>query len=1099
MAAKNTISQLDLVLLGRRGLTARIGSVEGQVKRLVTGSSGEGTEVVTQDLRPNLLTNSSFEFYDRGSTKPQEWTVGGGAYVSVGSAGVDGTNSLRLPSGASVSQAAAAGVTVPHASVVISVAARTNTSGQKISIELQHVPGYQAGPMMRIDLTGGLLQTDDVPADGQWYRFYKQFILTGGATAAAVIAQAGTGELEVDAAKLEKEDGIASWLEPTAYVSADWGAATHIRNLAADNIVAGTLVVGGSISTNPRISVKDGSDVEIVTIGDPTGGFYGVEIKGAAGFRISGTGSAEVLGGGSVKVKGGGDITVNGGNIVVTNGQVQVNAATGGIVVSGGGSIAINSGGALSVSGSATIGGTLTVSGSTDLGGTVTISANANLTGTLRAGTPANQRVELTSAGLAGYTTAGVQSILLDATTGKLKILGAGALLVSGSGGVTINGGGGLTVDDNGTITLTGSGKVLAGPVSGYHTEMSAGGVALYGDDGLQNILLSSITGKVHIFDDSLVMENGGKLSYVSGLVWSDNKGFWAMDAGGNAAFAVSGTDGNAWGNLGVGVTLDKGDVLIGNSSKYLWWDSSAGTLKLSGSLYAQNGNISIDTSGVYVQLPAAQDDTRAFGWKDSGGVIRNIIRGFGSATDGYLSVNANENHVSTNAHLDLGAFANSTGTGTVSLQAFKWNAGTSSYVSATGMVADTTTLAVTLNGIEARFPSQVRIGPTRYIKIVGTDNLMQVEGGLYFQNISAPTAPLSKFTASHSNDEFGNPFYTNLTWNGNGLFSVPNAPIQAPYLRVANGQQWTSYSYTRTWMRGNNVLLDGRLSFSTNTGGETTYFYSDDGSRTAHQGNLVVWGDVYVSNAGNWLSAFLNQGVKTTDSPTFGNVTIAGVGTVWGTITNQGLTTAHAPTFAGLTVNGSGTFQQAIAGEFSITVRNTHATSKKSSINLGGKVVIGCDIGAGGGNDFYMWSTANATAWMTINNSGFVGLGNISSATFRLQLPNVASAAGQGQANAWPTYSSRRWKLDIEPIQGALGIVERFQGVTYQPIEGDGRRRVGFIAEDVGAVVDGLVEWEDNGVDAQALQYDRITAIHNEAIKELSARVRELEARLAG
>mgnify|MGYP000157868340 CR=1 FL=1 len=47
--------------------------------------------------------------------------------------------------------------------------------------------------------------------------------------------------------------------------------------------------------------------------------------------------------------------------------------------------------------------------------------------------------------------------------------------------------------------------------------------------------------------------------------------------------------------------------------------------------------------------------------------------------------------------------------------------------------------------------------------------------------------------------------------------------------------------------------------------------------------------------------------------------------------------------------------------------------------------------------------------------------------------------------------------------------------------------------------VVDGLVEWEDNGVDAQALQYDRIPAIHNEAIKELSARVRELEARLAG
>src|SRR5262249_55931050 len=151
----------------------------------------------------------------------------------------------------------------------------------------------------------------DVPPDGNWYRFYRSFILMGGADVTATIAQAGTGTLEVDAAKFEKEDAVASWLEPTAYITADWGAATHIRNLSAENIITGTLVVGGSISSNPRISVKDGSDVEIVTIGQPTGGFYGIEIKGAAGFRISGSGSAEVLGGGSIKVKGGGDITVD--------------------------------------------------------------------------------------------------------------------------------------------------------------------------------------------------------------------------------------------------------------------------------------------------------------------------------------------------------------------------------------------------------------------------------------------------------------------------------------------------------------------------------------------------------------------------------------------------------------------------------------------------------------------------------------------------------------------------------------------------------------------------------------------------------------------
>jgi hypothetical protein len=294
VARKNTISQLDLVLLGRRGITARLGNVEGQVRRLAAGSGGPVEEVAIQDLRPNLLTNTSFEFYDRGSTKPQDWIVDGTGLVSVGSAGVDGTNSMRLPAGAMVRQLAAAGTVVPQSSVVISVAAKTDYAGQKISLNVGHVPGGQTGPVMRLDLNGTVIQTDDVPPDGNWYRFYRSLILNGGNVAEAQIAQAGSGTLEIDAVKLEKEDGVAAWLEPTAYISADWGAATHIRNLAADNIVTGTLVVGGSISTNPRISVKDGNDVEIVVIGDPVDGYYGIEIKGVAGLKVSGTGSVEV-------------------------------------------------------------------------------------------------------------------------------------------------------------------------------------------------------------------------------------------------------------------------------------------------------------------------------------------------------------------------------------------------------------------------------------------------------------------------------------------------------------------------------------------------------------------------------------------------------------------------------------------------------------------------------------------------------------------------------------------------------------------------------------------------------------------------------------
>lgn len=61
-------------------------------------------------------------------------------------------------------------------------------------------------------------------------------------------------------------------------------------------------------------------------------------------------------------------------------------------------------------------------------------------------------------------------------------------------------------------------------------------------------------------------------------LVWGDNEGLFARDTDGTAAFAVVGVDGKSWG----GVTLDKGDVMIGNStSGYLQYDRSAARLAL--------------------------------------------------------------------------------------------------------------------------------------------------------------------------------------------------------------------------------------------------------------------------------------------------------------------------------------------------------------------------------------------------------------------------------------------------------------------------------------------------------------------------------------
>ncbi|MGA9354388.1 MAG: DNRLRE domain-containing protein [Terriglobales bacterium] len=95
-----------------------------------------------------------------------------------------------------------------------------------------------------------------------------------------------------------------------------------------------------------------------------------------------------------------------------------------------------------------------------------------------------------------------------------------------------------------------------------------------------------------------------------------------------------------------------------------------------------------------------------------------------------------------------------------------------------------------------------------------------------------------------------------------------------------------------------------------------------------------------------------------------------------------------------------------------------------------------------------------------------------------------IASGAGKAIADGWSTYSSRRWKTNIQTLQGALAKVEQLRGVSYD-LRANGKHEVGVIAEEVGAVVPEIVTWENNGKDARGVDYDRLTALLIEATKE--------------
>ena len=95
-----------------------------------------------------------------------------------------------------------------------------------------------------------------------------------------------------------------------------------------------------------------------------------------------------------------------------------------------------------------------------------------------------------------------------------------------------------------------------------------------------------------------------------------------------------------------------------------------------------------------------------------------------------------------------------------------------------------------------------------------------------------------------------------------------------------------------------------------------------------------------------------------------------------------------------------------------------------------------------------------------------------------------IGRGAGHPVSDSRETYSSRRWKTNIQPLDDALDKVEQLRGVSYN-LKDSGKHEIGVIAEEVGAVVPELVSYEENGKDARGVDYSRLTALLIEAVKQ--------------
>jgi hypothetical protein len=131
----------------------------------------------------------------------------------------------------------------------------------------------------------------------------------------------------------------------------------------------------------------------------------------------------------------------------------------------------------------------------------------------------------------------------------------------------------------------------------------------------------------------------------------------------------------------------------------------------------------------------------------------------------------------------------------------------------------------------------------------------------------------------------------------------------------------------------------------------------------------------------------------------------------------------------------------------------------------------------------------------MVIDQDGDVGI-RMTNPTRSLQI--AKGTPDDPLADAWDVYSSRRWKTNIETLPNALDKVQQLRGVEYDWIA-NGQHDIGLIAEEVGEIIPEVVKYEENGVDAQSVDYARLVAVLIEAVKEQQRRIEVLESQMDG
>tara|TARA_R100000388_G_C7242072_1_gene162148 strand:- start:2044 stop:2598 length:555 start_codon:yes stop_codon:yes gene_type:complete len=175
-------------------------------------------------------------------------------------------------------------------------------------------------------------------------------------------------------------------------------------------------------------------------------------------------------------------------------------------------------------------------------------------------------------------------------------------------------------------------------------------------------------------------------------------------------------------------------------------------------------------------------------------------------------------------------------------------------------------------------------------------------------------------------------------------------------------------------------------------------------------------------------------------------------------------------------------------------------ASRYERRINRRLKAVSGSVTGgtpAGGNNQVQINNSGSfgASRNLTFEGNGLAVNMSGTNATHGITLPDSSTFEGQIKANAFVSYSSIRFKKDVQKLENAMDIITQLEGVSYKWKDTE-KQDYGFIAEEVGRILPDIVEWEDEE-NATSIDYIKIISFLVEAVKYQHHKLNELEERV--